>query len=358
MRVLCLQLFKALAIVGFSLPLCAFMDPLPEKPLPQQTVLEAPDIQVDAKTGEKTLRLSVLTYNVAGLPFPLKFGRKKAMADMGYFLHKLRDNNLAPDIVLLQEAFDADALQEFIKYSGYPNYIHGPVRGEKAPKLKTPRAENYKRHEYLLNGEGWGKVTHSGLAILSAYPIVTKYSRPFRYCAGWDCLANKGAVAAEIKIPGVPTPVLLANMHLNARAAADVPFRRSLFAHNLQVDELKQFAKKTWNKQMPIIFGGDFNIKNKEARLSHALATLGKDAPYVLPRYYCTEISTECEVRLKLTGGRPWAKTQDLQGFANGTKVSIEPVRIQAMFDGGVFGEALSDHDGYLVEYVLKWTNN
>ena len=103
------------------------------------------------------------------------------------------------------------------------------------------------------------------------------------------------------------------------------------------------------------IFGGDFNIRNKEARLQHALNALGKDAPYILPRYYCVEINPSCEIRLNLRGGRPWAKTQDLQGFANGHQVSVEPVRIKAMFDGGVFGEELSDHDGYLVEYIVRW---
>lgn len=349
------RLFKSFLIVVFALPLYGFVDPLPEKPLPQQTTLQAPKIKTNPKTGEKELRLSVLTYNVAALPFPLRFGRKKALADMGYFLRKLRTTGIAPDVVLLQEAFDAKALKEFMKFSGYPNYIHGATRADKAPKLTHERAQNFKRHEYFLNGEGWGKATHSGLAILSTYPIVAKYSQPFRYCAGWDCLANKGVVAAEIQVAGMPVPLLVANTHLNAGAAADVPFRRSLFAHNLQIDVLKNFTKKTWDKQMPLIFGGDFNIRNKEARLKYAMNTLGKDVPYILPRFYCAEVSTVCEIRLNLEGGRPWARTQDLQGFANGSRVTVEPVRIQAMFDGGVFGEALSDHDGYLVEYVLRW---
>ena len=345
----------ALLAIAVGVVSSACQGPIPDRPVPQMTTVNPPEVMVDYKTGEKTVRLRVLTYNVAALPPPIGFGREGALEEMGRYLASIQDSNIAPHIVLLQEAFDPEAVAPLMKYSGYPNYVHGPKRKDRAPKLDPEYTQNFKRKQYIFTGEGWGKLNHSGLAILSNLPIVEKHSRPFRYCAGWDCLANKGVLAVEVEIPGVPDNLLIANTHLNARKASKVPKGRSLFAHNLQVYELKYFAKTTWDRQMPLIFGGDFNIRNKEDRIQHALAVLGEDEPYMLPRYYCLDPRNNCDIQLDLEGERPWARTQDIQGFANGNRVSVEPVKIMAMFDGGVFGEELSDHDGYLVEYLLRW---
>ena len=38
-----------------------------------------------------------------------------------------------------------------------------------------------------------------------------------------------------------------------------------------------------------------------------------------------------------------------------GDTVSVRPLRVEAMFDGGESGPELSDHDGFLVTYELSW---
>ena len=54
-------------------------------------------------------------------------------------------------------------------------------------------------------------------------------------------------------------------------------------------------------------------------------------------------------------GDEPWMDTQDLQFYADGRTVRIRPLRVEAMFDGGPSGPRLSDHDGFLVTYELRW---
>jgi hypothetical protein len=47
--------------------------------------------------------------------------------------------------------------------------------------------------------------------------------------------------------------------------------------------------------------------------------------------------------------------TQDLQLFAPGTRVTVRPVRVEAMFDGSEGSPRLSDHDGFRVVYEISW---
>ncbi|MFN3621135.1 hypothetical protein [Sphingorhabdus sp.] len=47
--------------------------------------------------------------------------------------------------------------------------------------------------------------------------------------------------------------------------------------------------------------------------------------------------------------------TPDLQGFADGNGVHIEPIRIAAMFNYPIEGRMLSDHDALSVTYRISW---
>src|SRR5689334_7647279 len=53
--------------------------------------------------------LSVMTYNVKGAPWPVTHGRRRDLREIGDRLHQLRADGRNPHIVLLQEAFSADA---------------------------------------------------------------------------------------------------------------------------------------------------------------------------------------------------------------------------------------------------------
>ncbi|WP_088184460.1 endonuclease/exonuclease/phosphatase family protein [Sphingobium sp. Z007] len=296
-----------------------------------------------------TTTLSVLTYNIEGLSWPARSGRAPSLRAIGDRLARLRATGEAPDIVLFQEMFSG-AAKRAVAATGYPAIVTGPRRTTRArdvTKKTLPGKSHIKRGEIGLHIAG------SGLAIASRYPIVQvdmhAYGR--RSCAGIDCLANKGIVLARIAIPGVPTPIDIFDTHMNSRGASRAPARRNLAAHDRQSLEASAFIDRSHDDAYPLIFGGDFNMRHSESRWENFSRYQSLD----LVHRVCTAPAADCDVRLSWDGDAPWMDTQDLQFFWPGNRVSIHPIRVESMFDGGDSGPKLSDHDGLLVTYRLSW---
>jgi endonuclease/exonuclease/phosphatase family metal-dependent hydrolase len=288
--------------------------------------------------------LVVMSYNVHGLPWPLAGRRREAIRAIGRDLAALRRQGKAPDIVLIQENFDDP--DELIAASGYAYVAAGP---DKHLRPSGPRARGFARTRYLLSGEGWGKLTSSGLYVLSDLPITAVKTDAYRYCAGFDCLANKGVMMAHLDVPGLPGGLDVVNTHMNAdRAAARVSGRRSLKAHNLQTEELNRFVARVRTPGVPLLVGGDFNVKNDPERYYYR----AEARPFTVVSEYCQDEGAGCGSGAGQP--RPWLASQDLQAFAAGGPVSIRPVEASALFDGTA-GARLSDHDGYVVRYRLGW---
>lgn len=328
---------------------CARHPTLPALPLP---ATRTPAIAVDPETGQRRLQLSVLIYNVAGLPWPVRTGRSAALRQIGRQLEEMRAAGTAPDLLLLQEAFTAEAARIGVR-AGYLNGVRGPRRTDRPGIDVSSLDRAFLAGRRFFNGEKAGKLLSSGLYIYSDYPIHALYSTPFgrHTCAGFDCLANKGVMVAEITIPGVPARLQLLNTHLNSRAASGVSHVRSLYAHNRQVDEIATLLARTRHQDQPFIFGGDFNTRRSEARFDYKIDRI----PGTVVDYYCVVEADDCDVRISWDGDAPWMDTQDLQGFESGTLVAVRPIRVEAMFDQPYRGRMLSDHDGYLVTYELSW---
>jgi len=324
----------------------------PATPPPQGEATRAPAVQTDAETGKSSVEVTVLTYNVAGLPWPAAADSGRRLRRIGDYLGELRREGREPDIVLIQEGFVGE-MAALIERSGYPNFVHGPLATDRSEPLASPQARDYELAAYPVRGEGLGKWLHSGLYILSNFPIAEVRRRPFAHCAGIDCLANKGALLARVRIPGVPAPVDVLNTHLNAREAARVPFERSLRAHNLQVEELLRFLGEARDPRSPLLFGGDFNVRQSPER---ARPILDPGNGLTIVRYYCARIAPGCDARIPMASERPWLHTQDLLGFSEGhSAIRIRPTRLDALFSRPENGGSLSDHDGYLVRYRLAW---
>ncbi|WP_269714535.1 endonuclease/exonuclease/phosphatase family protein [Caulobacter sp. NIBR2454] len=294
--------------------------------------------------------LSVLTYNVEGLPWPVRSDRGEALKAIGRHLGELRAKGQEPDVVLIQEAF-RDEIRDLVRLSGYPHVSRGPKRKQRDPAL-LDKPSNFKRGKYWRKGEGLGKWRSSGLYILSKYPIETRRSHAFRYCAGFDCLANKGVMLVGIRLPGAPTVIDVANTHMNARKASRVPRTRTFRAHNLQADELKRFVAVAHDRAAPLIVGGDFNIRKSPDRYNYMF----EDYDFDVASEYCKRHAAiaACAVKVSMDGDAPWLDTQDLIGSTAGEAASIWPIEIQALFDGKA-GPALSDHDGLLVRFRIRW---
>lgn len=299
--------------------------------------------------GTVATRLSVLTYNVEGLGWPARSGRAPALREIGDRLEAMRQRGAAPDVILFQEAFSG-AARRAIASSGYPALMPGPGRTTEArPASRQPLPGR----PQMAKGEIGLKLMGSGLIIASRYPMLGDEAQAFgrRSCAGFDCLANKGVMAVAIAVPGVPVPVYLYNTHMNARRASRVAPARHLAAHDRQAQEVSAFLARTLDPAAPVVFGGDFNMRRSEERWEH----FTRYKSLTLVHRICAEADAGCDVRMSWDGDEPWMDTQDLQFFGSGDRVAIRPVRVEAMFDGGESGPRLSDHDGFLVTYELRW---
>ena len=338
---------RRLGIGMAPLLLSACATPAPYRELSCDSVsapaLAAPDAQRISTT------LSVLTYNIEGLGWPARSGRGPHLQQIGAHLAAMRKAGDAPDIVLFQEMFSGSAKQA-VADTGYPAIASGPrrtTRAQGSTKEALPGRSHIKRGEVGLHFSG------SGLAVASRYPIIAVKKRAYgrKSCAGFDCLSNKGVMLARIAIPGVPTPIDIYDTHMNSRGASRAPAPRNLAAHERQALEASAFIDATHDDAYPLIFGGDFNMRHSEPRWENFSRYQSLD----LVHRVCVDPASGCDVRMSWDGDEPWMDTQDLQFFWPGDVVSIRPIRVEAMFDGGPSGPELSDHDGFLVTYELSW---
>jgi endonuclease/exonuclease/phosphatase family metal-dependent hydrolase len=304
---------------------------------------------VSRSVSPNSATISVLTYNIEGLGWPARSGRAPSLAKIADHLAAARASRTAPDIVMVQEMFSG-AAKKAVLGTGYPAIVSGPARTAKADDPvsgKLPGRASVKR------GETGFHLTGSGLAIASIYPFSLSRSQPYgrRSCAGIDCLSNKGIMLARIVIPGVPVPIDLYNTHMNSRGASKAPHARNLAAHERQSLEASRFVDRTHDDSLPMIFGGDFNMRRAQDRWDNFTRYQSMN----LVHRVCMDRSSQCDVRMSWDGDEPWVDTQDLQFFESGNEVSIRPIRVEAMFDGSPSSPALSDHDGFLVTYRISW---
>ncbi|RIA45513.1 endonuclease/exonuclease/phosphatase family metal-dependent hydrolase [Hephaestia caeni] len=304
---------------------------------------------VTAADGEHRTTLTVLTFNIEGLGWPARKGRGPSLQRISAVLGEMAAQGHAPDIILIQEMFSPAAVRA-VETMPYANAVFGPSRTQKpalsvAGRMGGPFVRG--------KGEIGIHLVPSGLAILSRYPIVASRSEPFgsRRCAGIDCLSNKGVLHARIHIPGVPQPVDLFNTHMNSQGASGVSPQRHRAAHHLQTAVLSDFIDRVAHRDMPLILGGDFNMRHDQLRFLR----FRQSQPLALVHQYCVEQPARCDVRMSWDGDEPWMDTQDLQLFDSGAAVSITPIRVESLFDGSPDSPRLSDHDGFLVTYRLNW---
>jgi endonuclease/exonuclease/phosphatase family metal-dependent hydrolase len=309
---------------------------------------EMPKVEISSDSQYATATISVLTYNIEGLGWPARSNREQQLAEIARRLAAMRRAGTAPDVVMFQEMFSS-AAKAAVGATGYPAIVSGPNRTTE-PDEKLEAMPGMRR---IHHGEIGLHLAGSGLAIASRYPVSFVGRRAFgnHACAGLDCLANKGIVLARISVPGVPVPIDIYDTHLNSQRSAHVKAERSLIAHNRQDMEAFQFVDTTRGDTSPVIFGGDFNMKRSDKRWED----FSQYGNLSLVHRVCADRDALCEVRLSWDGDTPWKDTEDLQLFANGETVSIRPIRVEAMFDGGASGPRLSDHDGFLVTYELRW---
>lgn len=202
--------------------------------------------------------LTVLTYNVKGLPWPVATGRDQAITRIGERLATMRRAGRQPGVVVLQEAFTAQA-KAIGNAAGYAWQVQGPyARSEPG----NPVGGSW----YL--GETQSAMLDNGLAVLSDYAVlaVERMAFPEGDCAGFDCLAAKGVLPVTLDVPGTG-PVTVAATHLNSRKASGAPFARANAAYSRQTGFLGNVLRARTQASGPLIVVGDFNRGDRPTRL-------------------------------------------------------------------------------------------
>lgn len=294
--------------------------------------------------GLGAAELSVLTYNIRGLPWPIATGRGNALREIGRELAALRRAGRQPDVVLIQEGF-RDEVATLFAESGYKYWAQGPGRAD-----RTAFDGAILGARDLFRGEGVGKLMGGGLHVLSDAPIVDVRRAAYNNCAGFDCLANKGAMLVRLAPAGLPTTIDVVNTHMNARKASAAPRSRTLPAHNGQVRELSAFLHAHREPGTPLVVGGDFNIRNSPTRYYFDAL----ERPYTVVSEFCSQPESGCGDGSADATSEPWLRTQDLQAFSPGA-LRVRPIRSETLFGAEDPKRRLSDHDGYLVRYQLSW---
>lgn len=289
---------------------------------------------------------SVMTYNVKGLPWPIAQGRPAALGDIADRLAAMRAQGRQPTIVVLQEAFIADA-KAIGDRAGYAYQVYGPYLRAGAGVTAAAGGQWYL-------GETQPAPLDSGLVVLSDLPItdVARAAFPTDSCAGYDCLAAKGIVMVTVDVPG-RGPVSVATTHLNSRGASGAPYERTHVAYRRQTDFLARFIRSHRAPAQPLILAGDFNRGSRPQRIAALTAAMGgarEGLGEAIPRMAATGLPARDAQTIRRRG-------RDMQFLFDGARAKLEVSGIEVPFGTEAGGEALSDHMGFTIRYRLVPTS-
>ena len=206
-------------------------------------------------------------------------------------------------------------------------------------------------------GETLGPQLDGGLMLLSDFPIesVRRAAFPADACAGFDCLAAKGAMLVTVSIPGKGR-VAIANTHFNSRGAARAPAESTARAYARQAEFLADFIRQNWEGDVPLVIAGDFNRGQRAYRmqvLPAALAPIDGGAEL-------KEALAECVDARRVSDPHHddarhiVERARDMQLLFASTRTRLEPVGASVPFGSDDAARGLSDHLGFTIDYRLK----
>lgn len=324
-----------IAILAAILLVTGIAEPLPVLAVERITMHAAP------APGPVTM----LSYNVEGLPWPLTHGRTAAAAAIAAELRALHDRGDGPQVVAVQEAF-GDAQKAIGTAAGYRYVAFGPTAELPGTSATTDAEERFLRQASFWHGETGGAREDSGLAIFSDYPIVwvRRVAFPRFACAGYDCLANKGLLAVALRVPGHTQPLIVVDTHLNARAASGVDDARNFYAYRRQVDALRQFVGSLSATGSPLMLAGDFNVGNDPDRQAYLAASLHGGAMTI------AAAETTCGAGCRLLAPIPTTiKAKTIVAVRGAIAAHGAPASFGSLADGA----RLSDHIGVMRAFTL-----
>lgn len=299
-------------------------------------------------------QLSVMTYNVHGVPWPVGWGRPAQLTQIAETLRDLRSRGRNPHVVVLQEAFTEDA-QAIGREAGYRYIVDGPSAELVSSERPTAADRLFASSGSWIKGEGLGKFVGSGLQILSDFPIVgvRRMAYPTYACAGYDCLANKGALLASLALPGEAEPIDIVTTHLNSRRSSGVADARSIYAYRLQVKFLTDFIRRAHDPQRALLVAGDFNVGRATPRRTDLLASVRTQ--WVQDGDIDDAYGEAVRIGLPLSSDARFSRSRarDWQFYTRGKSTDLELDGIDVPFGHDKYGGMLSDHVGYTATYRI-----
>lgn len=296
--------------------------------------------------------LSVMSYNVHDLPWPLATGRPAAMAAIAARLRVMRHEHRQPEVIAMQEAFGDDA-KAIGRAAGYRYMAVGPLADDASMIATSDYDRTFIAAGSFFAGERMGKRLDSGLVIFSDYPIVAVHWIAYPVCAGYDCLANKGALAATIVVPGGQAVTVL-DTHLNSGNASGVDKPRRYYAYGRQMAQFAAFAAAIEDRGQPLLLAGDFNVGHDPVRSRFFAAWLGArlHAPGVAT--FACRADPVCSMSNTSSVAESLKRAKDWLLYRASASVGIRPAEITAPFGFERDGTMLSDHIGIAARYLIE----
>jgi len=314
----------------------------------------SPAARIPSRAPRIAHGVSLLTYNVKGLPWPVAGGRVAALQSIAATLRSMHLRGDAPDIAVVQEAFTEGA-RKMIHASGYRYAALGSGTDSTTEGRPSTDERVFADAARWSVGETEGKFVGSGLAIMSDYPILRVRSMTFPHydCAGYDCLAAKGAMIATIATPDAPGGIDVLTTHLNSRGASGVPAERADAAWKRQFAYLTAFIARTHDARRPLIVAGDLNVGSVPARRLPMQAAVRRWTAQPVVRDALRQVAAtggalDRDARWSLQRARDW------QLHFDGADMALDAVRITTPFGRDASGSMLSDHVGYVATYRLR----
>lgn len=292
-----------------------------------------------AVRAQPALQVTLLTYNVRGLPWPVATGRPAALDAIADRLIAMRRAGLQPNLVALQEAFTPEA-KAIGRKAGYRYVAFGPGVASLSQPSRTAQDRAFLAAGGFMSGESSGKRVDSGLVIFSDYPIVGVHRTTYAVCAGYDCLANKGALAVQVAMPGLAAPLTVINSHLNSGTASGSTRERSTYAYRRQVDALKVFIASVLSTGSPVLLAGDLNAGNRAERRGYL-------TDQILGIGGLAAAENACGPKLDCTGGSPGGVAESIRRgkdwllYRSSRTLSLWPVGLTALFGRAPDGSML-----------------
>jgi hypothetical protein len=253
------------------------LTPLQPQPQPRQ-VEPIPGPPPRRKQGTKRSQITVMSYNINSLGkvlgiipplhYPSGFSNGVRDAAVAKWLRSLSQND-RPDVIVIDEAFDSDALNMADSLSDlypYQTDVVGRVCDPDDGKDKKKRWNGTYGacHDELAYIRG-------GTMILSKYNIREKWQYIYRNStsafadvgsARWDHFSNKGVALVAIDAPNGGV-VWVAGTHLQSgdtlQSGSTYHYLENI--RRMQLGEMVDFIKmrSNWTKE-PVLMAGDLNI--------------------------------------------------------------------------------------------------